>query len=713
MATTPSPQRPLLTGWSVVAVASVCVSLAAVMIGAVRFLRRDRAATARRFESERLQLLDGAIKEIAGDLADVAVHLRFASRLVQTAESPLDHQRELRALLAVAKQYRLAHVYESSGRRVLAVADPLADPSFDPEVYSSAMARVAARALSRAPGEIEQSAPLGAPQADWLRAFGTAFAAADGSPAGALVLLVDTSPFIGPLRLLATDPSTWLLVLGPYGGPVKTGSQLLEQAAAKPSPGTALAGIVSEMRAGHRGARRVDGWEAARLGLGDAEAIAAYGAIPVEGSGHWAAAIFMTTATLRAHERAIVWRLSLASAAVALCLMGFGAYVVVASRRAAVLRERLQHAGRLAHLHEKSEKILDNVPVGVMALSEDGVITAVNRALRERIPGSALGGRIEAALPDAPTVLVDHLAKLVDDARASGRVQSLLGESLALFGKEGQYNVHAVPLEPRFPEARSLLVIEDLSEVRSLASQLLRAEKLATVGVLAAGIAHEIGTPLGVVRGRAEYLLQKLGDAHPHASGARVIVDQIDHVSRTIRRLLDFSRVQKAAVRPVVLGPVARAVVELLQFEIGRRGLAVDLRVPDRLPPLAADPDQLQQTLVNLVLNACDACGRGGRIAVTAGVDEGAGPPAWEQVRLEVVDDGCGIPEAHRNEVFDPFFTTKKRGLGTGLGLTIVAQIVRNHAGRIEIDSAPGCGTRVSILWPIARAAQPRYEASA
>jgi signal transduction histidine kinase len=248
-----------------------------------------------------------------------------------------------------------------------------------------------------------------------------------------------------------------------------------------------------------------------------------------------------------------------------------------------------------------------------------------------------------------------------------------------------------------------LLVIEDVSEVRALTSQLLRAEKLATVGVLAAGIAHEIGTPLGVVRGRAEYLLGKLGEGHAQAPAIRVMVDQIDVVSRTIRQLLDFSRVKPGLVQPVDVAPVARAVAELLRFEAERRKVAVDVDVPEGLPPALADADQLQQVLVNLVMNACDACKPGGRVHLEARRAEQAGPGDLAALRIAITDDGCGIAPEHREQVFDPFFTTKKRGQGTGLGLTIAAQIVRNHGGQIELESEPSRGTRVTLAWPAAR----------
>ena len=119
---------------------------------------------------------------------------------------------------------------------------------------------------------------------------------------------------------------------------------------------------------------------------------------------------------------------------------------------------------------------------------------------------------------------------------------------------------------------------------------------------------------------------------------------------------------------------------------------------------IAADPDQLQQVLVNLLLNACDASERGSTVTVAAAAQAGV-------VRFEVIDRGCGILAEHMNAVFDPFFTTKKRGEGTGLGLTIAAGIVRNHGGQIDLASAPGKGTTITVGWPVAVKRQARVHA--
>jgi signal transduction histidine kinase len=234
-----------------------------------------------------------------------------------------------------------------------------------------------------------------------------------------------------------------------------------------------------------------------------------------------------------------------------------------------------------------------------------------------------------------------------------------------------------------------------------VAQALVRAEKLITVGVLSAGIAHEIGSPLAVIRGRAEGVLDHQ-DGPTRSEDMRVIIKHIDNISSTIRQLLDFSRRQTVAPSPVPFALAVERARELVQWKLAASGLTLTVRVDDDLPALAANPDQLQQVLVSLLLNACDASAKGQTVLVTAVV------LGDREVEFRVADDGCGIASAHLNAVFDPFFTTKKRGEGTGLGLTIVAGIVRNHGGQINLASRAGAGTTVTVRWP---AVPPRRSA--
>jgi signal transduction histidine kinase len=227
-------------------------------------------------------------------------------------------------------------------------------------------------------------------------------------------------------------------------------------------------------------------------------------------------------------------------------------------------------------------------------------------------------------------------------------------------------------------------------ELNRLEHQLVRAEKLATVGVLAAGLAHELGTPLAIIRGRAEMLEEKT--KWPEI---KTILDQTDGIASTLRQVLDFSREQPVAVQPTDVVQAFRTVMSLLDFRLRAKNLDGRYEPVNGSFWLAADPDQLQQVLANLVLNACDACQPGGHILLRAGVE----PSSPGFVRIDVIDNGCGIPAAQVDAVFDPFFTTKPKGEGTGLGLPVAAAIVRNHQGQISISS-DGKGTTVTLLWP-------------
>ncbi len=247
-------------------------------------------------------------------------------------------------------------------------------------------------------------------------------------------------------------------------------------------------------------------------------------------------------------------------------------------------------------------------------------------------------------------------------------------------------------------QRRALGLAEALRR-RDLERSLARAEKLATIGTLAAGIAHEVGTPLGIISGRAEQLLSRApgGNAgEGMRKGLSSILAQVDKVSATIRQLLDFARTRPVEAVQVSAAQALDSVAALLEHRFRQAKVQLTVDAPPQVPPVAGDPGQLEQVFVNLLINAADACEPGGHVVARA--SERAG-----RVAFEIADDGCGIPQEHLAAVLDPFFTTKKRGQGTGLGLTIAADIVKNHGGTLEIESAPGQGTTIRVLLPIAR----------
>ena len=232
--------------------------------------------------------------------------------------------------------------------------------------------------------------------------------------------------------------------------------------------------------------------------------------------------------------------------------------------------------------------------------------------------------------------------------------------------------------------------------LRTQQQTLVEAEKHSAVGRLAAGVAHEIGTPLNIISGRAETLLGKVDTNSALADGLRIIVRQIDRIAILVRQLLDYSRTDSGDGRaPIRLSAVLADTLPLLQTRAMQRMVTIENRVPALGSTIVASFHQLQQVILNLVLNAVDAESK--TIVLDAEV-VGRG----QTLRLTVTDDGTGIPEEHLEMIFEPFFTTKARGEGTGLGLAVVRGIVRDHGGRITAERVPTGGTRFCVELPLA-----------
>ena len=242
-------------------------------------------------------------------------------------------------------------------------------------------------------------------------------------------------------------------------------------------------------------------------------------------------------------------------------------------------------------------------------------------------------------------------------------------------------------------------------ERRRIESDLRRAEQLASLGRFAAGVAHEIGTPLTVIGGRAEVLAQRLhGDAAAQRS-LGIIAEQIERISRIVHGVLDFARAREPRMVPTDVGATLAAVVELLAEPLGARGVRVETARAAGLPCVAADPDQLQQVFLNLAMNAADAMPGGGVLRIEAqavdrsGPDPGAAPQPC--VVATFTDTGTGIAPGHLERLFEPFFTTKEVGGGTGLGLAISYGIVREQGGWIEVESEVGRGASMAGCLPL------------
>jgi C4-dicarboxylate-specific signal transduction histidine kinase len=235
-------------------------------------------------------------------------------------------------------------------------------------------------------------------------------------------------------------------------------------------------------------------------------------------------------------------------------------------------------------------------------------------------------------------------------------------------------------------------------ELAEAQDSLVRTARLATVGRLAAGIAHEVGNPLGAITGYAELCRERLeaGRLDGAADFLARIAAESRRIDAIVRDLLDFARPSDLALRPVAVGPALEAALRLAGVQDRFRRVAVEARLPADLPPVLADERRLAQVFLNLLLNAGDAMGGEGAVTVTAAAREGA-------VEVRVADRGPGIPAADLPRVFDPFFTTKPPGQGTGLGLAVCHGIMESFGGAISAESGPSGACLVLRL----RAAPP------
>jgi signal transduction histidine kinase len=251
-----------------------------------------------------------------------------------------------------------------------------------------------------------------------------------------------------------------------------------------------------------------------------------------------------------------------------------------------------------------------------------------------------------------------------------------------------------------------VLAIEDVTDRVALEREVQLAEKLAVVGQLAAGIAHQIGTPLNVISGSAEYLMMEWGPERPRPQELEIIVAQTDRITKLIQQLLNFARPARLELQPVKLSDLLREVLGLTEHQIAKERIAVRTDFQPDLPAITADAHQLEQAFLNIVINAWHAMPGGGtltlrtRVAATGDRPRWPGRPVPTGVEVVISDTGIGIPAEHLSRIFDPFFSTKGVGKGTGLGLAISRRIVEDHRGSIEVASEVGHGTTFTIRLP-------------
>ncbi len=248
-----------------------------------------------------------------------------------------------------------------------------------------------------------------------------------------------------------------------------------------------------------------------------------------------------------------------------------------------------------------------------------------------------------------------------------------------------------------FSDTGEVLAIEgyifDVTQERHLEDQLRKTERLAELGTLASGMAHEIGTPMNVILGRAELMMRKAKDESTRR-GLETIVTQVERITKIMDQLLSFARKRPSEQRGVDVVEVMGNVLDMLVEKFNKYGIRVVKDFAPNLPQVLADTDHITQVLLNLLLNACQSMSNGGAITLKV-------RSQGDMVELSVQDTGTGIPEEQLPKIFDPFFTTKAVGEGTGLGLTVVHGIIQEHNGTIRVSSVPNQGSTFVISLPV------------
>jgi PAS domain S-box-containing protein len=368
------------------------------------------------------------------------------------------------------------------------------------------------------------------------------------------------------------------------------------------------------------------------------------------------------------------------------------------------LRLKAEEVGRM---REFNENILESLDDGLVVFDETERIVRWNRALEAFYGFTAADavGRQLADVFDAP--FVDAIRAVRGEhpygatlSRVPLTARAPAGSATALL-----VNATAIPLQS--PDERggvavvgTILLIENITERVRLEEQLQISEKMASIGLLAAGVAHEVNTPLTGISSFTQMLLDGADPADPRTVLLEKIERQTFRAAKIVNGLLNLSRPANASseLAQIDLNALIGDVLSLLehQFEVG----SVKLRRELSAAPVVVlgIEHQLQQVFLNLFLNARDAMPSGGWLSVTTRAD-------GDQAIAEVADTGSGIPPEHLSRIYDPFFTTKSIGRGTGLGLAITYGIGREHDGRIRVDSAPGQGTRFTLELPLAAAA--------
>jgi PAS domain S-box-containing protein len=375
-------------------------------------------------------------------------------------------------------------------------------------------------------------------------------------------------------------------------------------------------------------------------------------------------------------------------------------YVAVAIENSLLYKDQQERASELKLLKDFNESIIESINVGILAVDLNGCVTRLNSAVEHMLDlrrDAAIGRRVEELFSeDFADTLKQVLGKdgwQLQEIRNIYKLHTATRSNRALV-----LNIALAPLQDAQGQTGALVVVEDVTTRISLEEQLQQREKLSSIGLLAAGVAHEVNTPLTGVSSYTQMLLGMLNENDPKHALLQKVRTQAERATNIVNNLLNFSRTGSATEFGVLnVARVMDDTLQLLEPQLRRSQIEMVRNYATDAPEVYGNAGKLQQVFTNLLLNARDAIPDGGRIVVsTSTADDGS-------LIAEISDTGIGIAPENVAKIYDPFYTTKGVGQGTGLGLAVSYGIIQEHTGRISVDSTPGEGTTFRITLPAAR----------
>jgi len=374
-------------------------------------------------------------------------------------------------------------------------------------------------------------------------------------------------------------------------------------------------------------------------------------------------------------------------------------YVAVAIENSLLYQEQQERASELKLLKEFNESIIESINVGLLAVDLDGKVTRLNSAVEKILDLSrdaAVGKRVENLFSED---FADTLRQVLGEDR--WRLKHIRNiykiHTATLAGRALVLNIAIAPLQDSQEQPGALVVVEDVTSRIRLEEQLQQREKLSSIGLLAAGVAHEVNTPLTGVSSYTQMLMGMLSEADPKHALLQKVRSQAERATNIVNNLLNFSRTGSATeFNEVDIHRVLDDTLQLLEPQLRSNQIEILRNYDPDSPRVFGNSGKLQQVFTNLLLNARDSIPDGGRITLsTTKTDD-------DDLLVEVADTGIGIAPENVAKIYDPFYTTKGVGRGTGLGLAVSYGIVQEHSGHISVDSLPGRGTTFRISLPTA-----------